>query len=127
MKREQALHLTRAALSAQETTRDKGLATLTRIGIIAFSMPRPLPTPPPSVSIIKESDGHYYVSFVAEEPAALHAPATNPASVAGISLGLTDVLASSTRTELGRKIDYPRPGRRREKNLCELKRSLSRK
>ena len=81
---------------------------------------RPLPSEPSSVTVIRDSAGRYFASFVIEtEPGAL--PEAEP--VIGIDLGLTHFAVLSD----GRKIASPRFLRRAEKKLRRAQRALSRK
>jgi putative transposase len=97
-----------------------GTLRLPKIGDVPVRWSRPLPSPPSSVTVIRDSAGRYFASFVVETgPAAL--PATAP--VVGIDLGLTHFAVLSD----GRKIASPRFLRRAEKKLRRAQRSLSRK
>jgi len=81
---------------------------------------RPLPSPPSSVTVIRDSAGRYFASFVVQaQPGAL--PAAEP--VVGIDLGLTHFAVLSD----GRKITSPRFLRRAENKLRRAQRSMSRK
>jgi len=81
---------------------------------------RPLPSPPSSVTVIRDSAGRYFASFVVQTgPGAL--PAAEP--VVGIDLGLTHFAVLSG----GTKITSPRFLRRAENKLRRAQRALSRK
>lgn len=76
---------------------------LARIGEIKVKWSRALPTVPSSVTLIKESSGRYFASFVVEvEPALL----TENGQSVGIDLGITTFATLST----GEKIT-PHPNR----------------
>ena len=97
-----------------------GRLRLTKIGDVPVRWSRPLPSEPSSVTILKDSAGRYFASFVIEtRPGSL--PEAVP--VVGIDLGLTHFAVLSD----GRKIAAPRFLRRAEKNLRRRQRELSRK
>jgi putative transposase len=93
---------------------------LPKIGDVPVRWSRPLPSEPSSVTIVKDSAGRYFASFVIEtEPATL--PEAEPA--VGIDLGLRHFAVLSD----GRKIAAPQFLRRAEKMLKRRQRRLSRK
>ncbi|GLW96795.1 transposase [Microtetraspora sp. NBRC 16547] len=97
-----------------------GKLRLPKIGDVDVRWSRDLPAEPSSVTVIKDSAGRYFASFVvevAEQPL----PPVEPE--AGIDLGLSAFAVLSD----GRKIDAPRFLRRAEKKLKKLQRALSRK
>jgi putative transposase len=97
-----------------------GKLRLPKIGDVLVRWSRPLPCDPSSVTVIRDSAGRYFASFVIEaEPGAL--PPAVP--VTGIDLGLNHFAVLSD----GRKISSPRFLRRVEKNLKRRQRNLSRK
>src|SRR5262249_40710475 len=97
-----------------------GKLRLPKIGNVPVRWSRPLPSEPSSVTVIRDSAGRYFASFVVEtEPSTL--PAAEP--VIGIDLGLKHFAVLSD----GRKITAPRFLRRAEKNLKRRQRDLSRK
>jgi putative transposase len=115
---------TRQAIRFTANARFKILASgklrLPKIGDVPVRWSRPLPSEPSSVTVIRDSAGRYFASFVVEtEPDAL--PEVDP--VAGIDLGLTHFAVLSD----GRKIASPRFLRRAEKKLKRRQRDLSRK
>ena len=78
-----------------------GTLRLPKIGDVPVRWSRPLPSPPSSVTVIRDSAGRYFASFVVQaQPGAL--PAAEP--VVGIDLGLTHFAVLSD----GRKITSPR-------------------
>jgi putative transposase len=93
---------------------------LPKIGNVPMRLSRPLPSPPSSVTVIVDSAGRYFASFVVQARASA-LPAAEP--VVGIDLGLTHFAVLSD----GRKITSPRFLRRAEKKLRRAQRSLSRK
>jgi putative transposase len=113
----QAIRFTRNACF---TVLPNGKLRLPKIGDVPVRWSRPLPCQPSSVTVIKDSAGRYFASFVAEvHPAPL--PETEP--VLGVDLGLTHFAVLSD----GRKIAAPRFFRRAEKTLKRRQRDLSRK
>jgi putative transposase len=97
-----------------------GKLRLPKIGDVPVRWSRELPSGPSSVTVIRDSAGRYFASFVVEAaPGAL--PGTEP--VVGIDLGLTHFAVLSD----GRKIASPRFLRRAEKKLRRAQRALSRK
>ena len=97
-----------------------GKLRLPKIGDVPVRWSRPLPSEPSSVTVIKDSAGRYFASFVIEtEPGIL--PEAEP--VVGLDLGLTSFAVLSD----GRKITAPRFLRRAEKKLRRRQRDLSRK
>jgi putative transposase len=97
-----------------------GRLRLPKIGDVPVRWSRPLPSAPSSVTVIRDSAGRYFASFVVQtEPSPL--PAAE--SVVGIDLGLKHFAVLSD----GRKIASPRFLRRAEKKLRRAQRSLSRK
>jgi putative transposase len=86
-----------------------GKLRLPKIGDVPVRWSRPLPSEPSSVTVIKDSAGRYFASFVIEaEPGIL--PEAEPA--VGLDLGLTWFAVLSD----GRKITAPRFLRRAEKS-----------
>ena len=93
---------------------------LARIGEIKVAWSRPLPTEPTSVTIIKDSAGRYFASFVVEvEPETL--PKTD--NSVGIDLGIS----TFATLDSGEKIKAPKPLKKRIRRLRKLNRNLSRK
>jgi putative transposase len=91
-----------------------------KVGEIKVRWSRPLPSPPSSVTVIRESDGRYYVSFVVErEPA----PLPRCEHEVGVDVGL-DRLAVTSGGEI---IANPRFLRAKQRRLAKAQRGLSRK
>lgn len=91
-----------------------------KVGDIRVRWSRPLPSEPSSVTVIREPDGRYYVSFVVEVPAT-PLPATS--RDVGLDLGLAALAATSD----GELIANPRHLRARERHLARAQRALARK
>jgi putative transposase len=97
-----------------------GKLRLPKIGDVPVRWSRPLPSQASSVTVIRDSAGRYFASFVVQAgPGAL--PEADP--VIGIDLGLTHFAVLSD----GRKITSPRFLRRAETKLRRTQRALSRK
>jgi putative transposase len=87
-----------------------GKLSLPKIGDLAVKWSRSLPSVPSTVTLVKDSAGRYFASFVVEtEPEIL--PEVEP--VVGLDLGLGHFAVLSD----GTKIDSPRFLRRAEKKL----------
>jgi IS605 OrfB family transposase len=97
-----------------------GRLRLPKIGDVPVRWSRPLPCEPSSVTVIKDSAGRYFASFVIETEVGALPPAE---PVTGIDLGLNHFAVLSD----GRKISSPRFLRRAEKSLKRRQRDLSRK
>ena len=106
-----------------------GKVRLPKIGDLKFSRSRDLPSNPTSVTMIREPDGTYWVSFVIDEPALAKVSATR---VAALDLGLTDLAAivsvdPETGEAVREKIPNPRPLKAATRQLARQQRSLDRK
>ena len=97
-----------------------GRLRLPKIGDVPVRWSRPLPSEPSCVTVIMDSAGRYFASFVVE---AADEPLPAAESVIGIDLGLTHFAVLSD----GTKIASPQFLRRAEKKLRRAQRSLSRK
>ena len=97
-----------------------GKLRLPKIGDVQVRWSRPLPSEPSSVTVIKDSAGRYFASFVVEDE---RGPLPEEEPVIGIDLGLGHFVVLSD----GRKITAPRFLRRAEKRLKRRQRELSRK
>ena len=110
----------RFTANARFTVLPDGKLRLPKIGDVPVRWSRPLPSEPSSVTVIRDSAGRYFASFVVQtDPGPL--PQAEP--VIGIDLGLKHFAVLSD----GRKIASPRFFRRAEKKLRRAQRSLSRK
>jgi putative transposase len=97
-----------------------GKLRLPKIGDVPVRWSRPLPSEPSSVTVVKDSAGRFFASFVvAVGPSAL--PDAEP--VVGIDLGLEHFAVLSD----GRKVAAPKFLRRAERLLKRRQRELSRK
>jgi putative transposase len=97
-----------------------GKLRLPKIGDVPVRWSRPLPSEPSSVTVVKDSAGRYFASFVIEtRPTVLPKAET----VIGIDLGLKHFAVLPD----GRKVCAPQLLRRAEKLLKRRQRELSRK
>jgi len=110
----------RFTTNAQFRVLANGKLRLPKIGDVPVRWSRPLPSKPSSVTIIMDSAGRYFASFVVQTgPSTLLAVET----VVGIDLGLKHFAVLSD----GRKITAPKFLRRAENLLKRRQRDLSRK
>ncbi|MGW2447880.1 RNA-guided endonuclease InsQ/TnpB family protein [Streptomyces sp. NPDC001675] len=94
---------------------------LPKIGDLKVKWSRTLPATPSTVSVIKDSAGRYFASFVVQTEPEEILPQTTPELGIDLGLGHFAVLSDGT------KIDSPRFLRRAEKRLKKAQRGLSRK
>ncbi|MBJ6636982.1 transposase [Streptomyces sp. DHE7-1] len=94
---------------------------LPKIGDLKMKWSRTLPSTPSTVTVVKDSAGRYFASFVVETGPCEVLPKATPE--VGIDLGLGHFAVLSD----GRKVDSPRFLRRAEKRLKKVQRDLSRK
>jgi transposase, IS605 orfB family len=121
----QAARFTSQVFKVRETSHRVGFVKLPKIGEIRFNLSRNLPSPPTSMTLIKEADGKYYVSFVVETTPT---PAPKPKAYAvGVDMGLKD-LAVTVNSNGGTTV-FPniRPLKQAEKKLARLQKQLSKK
>lgn len=122
--RKDARQSIRFTANARWKITDSGRLNLPKIGAVKVKWSRTLPTTPTSVTVVKDSSGRYFASFVIDtdpQADAERMPATD--RTVGIDLGLTHFAVLSD----GTKIDSPRFLRRAEKKLKKAQRELSRK
>jgi putative transposase len=112
----QSFRLTRNGFSM----RDDGRVYLAKIGDVRVRWSRELGSEPSSVTVIKEPDGRYYLSFVVEREAW---PLPVIEHEAGIDLGLDRLVVTSD----GEIVPNPRFLRKRLRKLASLQRAASRK
>ncbi|MCX4623686.1 RNA-guided endonuclease InsQ/TnpB family protein [Streptomyces albogriseolus] len=98
-----------------------GKLRLPKIGDLKVKWSRALPSVPSTVTVVKDSAGRYFASFVVETGPEELLPETTPEI--GIDLGLGHFAVLSD----GRKVHSPRFLRRAEKRLKKAQRALSRK
>jgi putative transposase len=110
----QSFRLTRNGFSL----RDNGRAYLAKIGDVKVRWSRELPSKPSSVTVIREPDGRYYLSFVVERQAQLLPVIDHEV---GIDLGLDRLVVTSE----GEIVASPRFLRKRLRKLAHLQRAAS--
>ncbi|WP_139277715.1 RNA-guided endonuclease InsQ/TnpB family protein [Rhodococcus marinonascens] len=115
----QAFRLTRNGFTV--TSRCVRLA---KIGDVELVWSRQLPSEPSSVSVIREADGRYFVSFVVERD---EQPLPQAPTVAGIDLGLTDLAVIARSDGTREKVPAPRHLRAAEKRVARAQKALARK
>lgn len=98
-----------------------GKLHLPKIGGLKVKWSRMLPSTPSTVTVVKDSAGRYFASFVVETGPEEILPETTPELGIDLGLGHFAVLSDGT------KIDSPRFLRRAEKRLKKAQRVLSRK
>lgn len=98
----------------------KGIVSLPKLGAVKIAETLPNVACPDMVTLKREADGRYYVSFCTTVEIA-HLPAVNRA--VGIDLGLTHLATLST----GEKIENPRHLANRLRYLRQQQRCLSRR
>ena len=91
-----------------------------KVGDVRIQWSRPLPSEPSSVTVVREADGRFYVSFVVERDAQ---PLPVIDGEAGIDVGLDRLAVTSD----GEVIANPRFLRSKERRLARAQRALSRK
>ncbi|MFE3517240.1 RNA-guided endonuclease InsQ/TnpB family protein, partial [Streptomyces sp. NPDC059166] len=94
---------------------------LPKIGDVEVKWSRTLPSVPSTVTVVKDSAGRYFASFVVETGPQEVLPEVVP--MVGIDLGLGHFAVLSD----GTKVDSPRFLRRAEKRLKKAQRALARK
>ncbi|MGN5237590.1 MULTISPECIES: RNA-guided endonuclease TnpB family protein [unclassified Rhodococcus (in: high G+C Gram-positive bacteria)] len=112
----QTVRLTRNGFSL----RSNGTLYIAKVGELKVVWSRELPSEPSSVTVIRDSAGRYFVSFVVETT---DEPMPELDSEVGIDLGLTTFAVLSD----GKVIESPRFFRRAERRLRKAQQNLSRK
>jgi len=106
------------------TVRPNGRLYLAKIGDVRVRWSRDLPSPPSSVTVIREPDGHYYASFVVEiEPTPL--PSTS--QECGVDLGVSRLATVATTTGVRMDIANPKHLARKLRKLARLEREKARR
>jgi putative transposase len=126
----QSARFTNAARFKVELVHERqAVLTLPKIGRIPFVLSRPLPTNASSVTVIRESDGRTYLSFVVRVQ---NEEALKTNRICGIDPGLASYAtvfsvdtSNGDQTEF--QIDTPAFLRRRARALARSQRALSRK
>jgi len=100
--------------------------TLPKVGPVKFTLSRPLPAEPSSVTVIRRPSGRYELSFVGTEPVPVPARRVHPGRVAGVDLGLTDLVAIVYSDGTRETVPAPKFLRLTEKRLRQAQQRLSR-
>jgi putative transposase len=95
-----------------------------KVGQVRVRWSRELPSEPSSVTVIRESDGRYYVSFVVDRDPS---PLPVVPRTAGIDLGLVAFAAIAVSDGTSETLANPRLLRAAERRLAIAQRQLSRK
>ncbi|MFG2332692.1 RNA-guided endonuclease InsQ/TnpB family protein [Streptomyces sp. NPDC048604] len=112
----QAIRFNTNAFSLQ----DNGTVYVAKVGNVRVKWSRTLPAAPTSMTLVKDSSGRYFMSFVVDtDPDVL--PELDAETGIDLGLGHFAVLADGT------KVDSPRFLRRAEKKLKRMQKTLSRK
>lgn len=122
--RQSARFTRNACFKVLETTHGVGFVTLPKIGRVRYESSRPLPSDASSVTLIREPDGRYYVSFVVDVRSEALAPVER---VAGVDVGLADLAVVASSDGAREKHPNPRWLRNKERSLARAQRALSRK
>lgn len=123
--RQSARFTRNAGFTVTETTHGVGHVRLPKVGRVRFALSRPLPVDPSSVTVLRESDGRHYVSFVVDEP--VPGRTDLPQRVAGIDVGLADLATIVYSDGTREKVSNPRWLRVKQRRLARAQRALSRK
>jgi putative transposase len=112
----QSIRLTRNGF----TVRNNGRVYVAKVGDLRIVWSRPLPSVPSSCTVIRETDGRYYVSFVVDRA---EQPLQPVEREVGVDLGLDRLAVTSA----GEFIDNPRHLRSAQRRLGHAQRALARK
>ncbi|WP_369125106.1 RNA-guided endonuclease InsQ/TnpB family protein [Nocardia otitidiscaviarum] len=117
--RRQSIRFTRCGFRV--TTRG---VRLIKVGEVRLEWSRALPSTPSSMTLIREADGSYYVSFVVEID---ETPLPECATVAGIDLGLTNLVTVVRSDGERQKIASPGHLRTAQRRIAKAQKALCRK
>lgn len=128
--RQSARFAANARFSVSAVHDRRAVVRLPRVGNVPFVLSRPLPSEPSSVTVVREADGRFYVSFVVrtEDP-----QAEPTGRVCGVDVGLSSfatIVSATTGTGDGERVErVPSPLllRRRARALARSQRTLSRR
>jgi putative transposase len=106
------------------TVRADGRLYIAKVGDVTVRWSRELPSEPSSVTVIREPDGHYYVSFVVEvQPAPLPVVERE----AGVDLGIARLATVADTEQRRQDIPNPKHMARKQRKLARLERERSRR
>lgn len=115
---------TSSTIVVRRVSGNRAKLTLTGVpGELALAWSRDLPSGPSSVTVIKEADGRYYVSFVADRPTPEPLPATG--RVVGIDLGLTTLATLVDSDGTVRKVEPAKHFRKAQVALARAQRAAA--
>lgn len=101
-----------------------GGVKLPKMGVVKFRQERDFPSPPTSVTVVKNPAGQYFVSFVVEvQPVAL----PKVEKTIAIDLGLTTYATTINSEGVMGRVENPRFYRKAQTKLTKLQREYSRK
>ena len=109
-----------ASVGSRRMNVDSCSVKLAKIGHVRIVMSRPLPSEPSSVTIIKDTAGRYFASFVIESQ-------SEPLSQNGNSVGIDLGLAQFAILSNGEKIDNPRIHQKLLRRIKRANRKLSKR
>lgn len=124
--RQSARFTKNAGWALRQTAHGVGHVRLPKVGQVRFALSRPIPEGATSVTVIRDSDGRHYVSFVAEAADPDEVPVEGRREAAGVDLGLTDLLAVVYSDGTREKVDNPRWFRRAHRRLAVAQRAADR-
>jgi putative transposase len=104
-----------------------GQVFLQKIGWVKFRLSRQLPAGASSVTLVRESNGRYYLSFVMRTPLEAASRPTHPDRVAGVDLGLVDFAAIACSDGSREKIGNPRFLKKQLRKLRTAQKELARR
>lgn len=125
--RQTARFTKQAGFQVRQTTHEVAHLRVPKVGWVRFVLSRPLPSDPSSVTVIREPDGTFHLSFVVDVPADEPRAPAHPGRAAGLDMGLTDYAAIVYSDGTREKINNPRHLRTSERKLAKAQRALSRK
>lgn len=108
----------------KNTGRRGGRLYLPKVGDLQISWSRKLPSDPSSVTVIRERDGRYFVSFVVD---ARPTPAPYATQAAGIDLGLNHLVTIAYSDGTSEKVDNPRYMRKELRKLARAQKEHARR
>ena len=104
--------------------RGRALLRLPKMGEMPVAYSRDLPSDPTSVTVIREADGRYYASFTVTRQTT---PLPVAGRVAGVDLGLTDLIAVVASDGTRTKVAGPKLTRKLAGKLARAQRELARR
>lgn len=122
----QSFRLTRSAkLKVRQDPGTRwGFVWIAKVGWVRFASSRDLPSAPSSVTVSREADGRFYVSFVVEaEPQQAPEPVRTGV---GVDVGITTLAAVAGTDGSTQQVANPRHLNTRRRKLARAQRALSR-